>query len=196
MINVRRRPHPAPGDARRGPARGGVWPARPDSRRSGAGAHQLARPPMRMAAGTRIARITVASTSTATATRRRASAGTPQRSPVPQAGGDGGAGVAGARVLLGDPGQQEHLVVHGQAVGDAQHEDRDARVDAAGRREPEHGRQVAVLVDPDDDAEHHPAGSTPTSPACSPRYSAGAPRSCPPIAGSPSPAWSSPRSPR
>src|SRR5690606_15032600 len=45
-----------------GPGRG------PASRRSGAGAHQLARPARRIAAGTRIARITVASASTATAT--------------------------------------------------------------------------------------------------------------------------------
>ena len=42
--------------------------------------------------------------------------------------------VAGAVVLLLDPGEEEHLVVHRQAEGDAEHQDRRRRVGQAGRR--------------------------------------------------------------
>jgi hypothetical protein len=60
---------------------------------------------------------------------------------------------AGAVVLLLDAGQEEHLVVHRQAEGDAEHEDRHRRVDAAGGREVEQAGEVAVLEDPDHRAE-------------------------------------------
>ena len=62
--------------------------------------------------------------------------------------------VAAAVVLLLDPGEEEHLVVHRQAEGDAEHEDRRGGVDRAGGREVEHARQVAVLEDP----HHRPEG--------------------------------------
>ena len=45
--------------------------------------------------------------------------------------------VAGAVVLLLDAGEQEHLVVHRQAEGDAEHQDRRRGVDAAGGGEVE-----------------------------------------------------------
>jgi hypothetical protein len=54
-------------------------------------------------------------------------------------------GVAGAVALLLDAGEQEHLVVHGQAVGDAEHQHRDARLDRAGGGEAEGAGEVAVL---------------------------------------------------
>ena len=54
-----------------------------------------------------------------------------------QAEGDRVVVVAGAVVLLLDPREQEHLVVHRQPEGDAEHEDRHRRVDGAGGGEAE-----------------------------------------------------------
>ena len=49
--------------------------------------------------------------------------------------------------------QQEHLVVHRQAEGDAEHQDRRRRVERAGGREAEEAGEVAVLEDPHHRAE-------------------------------------------
>jgi len=57
-------------------------------------------------------------------------------------------------VLLLDPREDEDLVVHRQAVGDAEHENRDARFDGTGGSEPEQAGQVAVLEHPHQRAEH------------------------------------------
>jgi len=56
-------------------------------------------------------------------------------------------------VLLLDPGQQEHLVVHRQPERDAEHQDRDRRVEGSGRGEVEKIGAVAVLEDPHHGAE-------------------------------------------
>ena len=56
--------------------------------------------------------------------------------------GDGVLVVAAAVVLLLDAREQEDLVVHRQAEGDAEHEDRGGGVDGAGGGEVEDTRQV------------------------------------------------------
>ena len=57
--------------------------------------------------------------------------------------------VAGPVPDLLHPGQQEDLVVHGQAEQDAEQDDRQGRLHEAKWLESEQGRQVAVLEDPD-----------------------------------------------
>src|SRR6185437_16735018 len=124
-------------------------------RRSGRGAHQLARPSSRMVAGTSRIRTTVASRisavimptpislmnvmpeaenapTTMISSRARLVIRPPVRCRP----------LATAAVLSPvwsyrspDPGQQEDLVVHGQAEDDGQHQDRHGRVDRSGRGE-------------------------------------------------------------
>src|SRR5215472_13064210 len=52
-----------------------------------------------------------------------------------------------------DPGQQEHLVVHGQAEREGKDDDRRPDLDGAEGGEPEQAGQVAVLEHPDQRAE-------------------------------------------
>ena len=61
--------------------------------------------------------------------------------------------VAGAVVLLLDPRQQEHLVIHGEPEGDAEHEDRCRRVGQTGGGDAERACEVVLLEDPDHGAE-------------------------------------------
>ena len=152
-------------------------------RRSGRGAHQLARPSSRMVAGTSSTRTTVASTSSATIMPTPISlmnvmpdaenAPTTMISSSGQAG-DHAAGplqaAATEAVLspvwsytLADPGQQEHLVVHGQAEDDRQHQDRHRRVDGAGRGEPQQAGQVPPLEDPHDRRRTSPTATARSS---------------------------------
>ena len=62
--------------------------------------------------------------------------------------------VAGEVVLLLDAREQEDLVVHRQAEGDAEHQDRTGEHELAGRGEVEQARQMALLEDP----HHRPVG--------------------------------------
>ena len=55
--------------------------------------------------------------------------------------------VAGAQVLLANPRQQEHLVVHGQPEQDREHEHRDEREDRHGRLQADQVRAPAPLED-------------------------------------------------
>ena len=149
-------------------------PNRSWNRRSGAGAHQFASPARRMNAGTSVAaderRVHQHREGEADAEQldeADARRGEGEEHDREQRGGrgDDAAGalepdgdrlvvVAGAVVLLLDAGQQEHLVVHRQAEGDAEHQDRRGRVEGAGRREVEEPGEVALLEDP----HHRPEG--------------------------------------
>ncbi len=70
-----------------------------------------------------------------------------------EAHGHRAAVVAGPVVLLLDARQQEHLVVHGEAEGDAEHQDRRRGVRGADGGEVEDAGQVPVLEHPDHGAE-------------------------------------------
>ncbi len=65
-----------------------------------------------------------------------------------QAEGNGLAVVTGPVVLLPDPAEQEHLVVHRQPEQYGEQQHRVGRVEEAGRGEVEQAGQVAVLEDP------------------------------------------------
>jgi hypothetical protein len=80
--------------------------------------------------------------------------GRDERGAALESDGDGGAVVAGAVVFLLDAREHEHLVVHGEPVGDAEHEDGDARFERSLRREAEQAREVPVLEYPDERTEH------------------------------------------
>jgi hypothetical protein len=61
--------------------------------------------------------------------------------------------VTGAVVLFLDARQQEHLVVHRESEGDAEHEDRCGDVECSGGGEVEQSTAVALLEDPHRGAE-------------------------------------------
>ena len=61
-------------------------------------------------------------------------------------------------MLFLDARQQEHLVVHREAEGDAEHQDRRGRIDRTGGREMQAAGQMALLEDP----HHGPEGGAQT----------------------------------
>ena len=72
---------------------------------------------------------------------------------MPEALGDRSDGVAAAVEALLDPGEQEHLVVHRQSEGDAEHQDRRVDVDPPRGRDAEQRAEMAILEDQYQDAE-------------------------------------------
>ena len=143
-------------------------PIRSCSRRSGPGAHQFHSPSSVMVAGTSSIRTSVASIATATHQRdaglldhqhlgghqpgehddHEQRRGRDDPAGPLQAGGHRLVVRQPEVVLLLDPGQQEHLVVHRQAEPEGQHQRRDGRLDAPGRGEGQQPLQVPVARTP------------------------------------------------
>ena len=75
------------------------------------------------------------------------------RAAVPEAGDDRLLRLGAVDVLLPHPGDEEDLVVHGEAEHDADQEDRQQADDRAGLVDAEDVREPAPLEDRDHDAE-------------------------------------------
>src|SRR5205823_6928049 len=66
--------------------------------------------------------------------------------------GDGLAGVTAAPVLLLDPADQEHLVIHGEPEDEAEEQDRNGGIERS-RREVQQRTEMTLLEDPDEGSE-------------------------------------------
>src|SRR5881296_534903 len=110
-------------------------------RAMGAGAHQFQRPSKRIVAGTRSMRTMVASTTTAIPmpipmaliTTRSAIAKPKKTAASLEPHGDGQRVVASLLVLLTDAREEQHAVVHRETERHAEHDQRGAALDRAGR---------------------------------------------------------------